>query len=123
AYAQLLEVAVDPVGGRADLVARVMRAVGNPLERCLEDGLRILRGARFTATLEFTLDEATERAMEEAIPVFRKVSAERVRDEWMKTMKSRMPSMAFEVMRRRGLLAVTLPELLETVGCAQHAPP
>jgi tRNA nucleotidyltransferase (CCA-adding enzyme) len=48
------------------------------------------------------------------------VSAERVRDEWMKTMKAREPSLAFEVMRKNGLLAITAPELLESVGCEQN---
>ncbi|RYG66744.1 HD domain-containing protein, partial [bacterium] len=54
------------------------------------------------------------------IGTFRKVSAERVRDEWVKTMKARTPSRAFEVMRRTGILEVTCPELLEGVGVAQN---
>ena len=119
AYDPLRNVLVDPFKGRDDLHAKVVRAVGDPLQRFGEDGLRILRGARFTATLEFTLDPATERAMEHCIPVFRKVSAERVRDEWVKTMKARHPSQAFEVMRRRGVLAVVCPELLDAVDCMQ----
>jgi tRNA nucleotidyltransferase (CCA-adding enzyme) len=48
------------------------------------------------------------------------VSAERIRDEWMKTMKAEQPSRAFEIMREHGLLAVSAPELLESVGCAQN---
>ena len=111
---------VDPHGGLRDLESRVLRAVGDPNERFAEDGLRILRAARFVATLEVSLDPATERALEPALPTYRKVSAERVRDEWLKTMKARRPSRAFEVMKDHGMLSVTAPELLESVGCAQN---
>jgi tRNA nucleotidyltransferase (CCA-adding enzyme) len=111
---------VDPFGGLEDMRNKVLRAVGDPSERFGEDGLRILRGARFVATLEFELEEATEAAFRGALDTFRKVSPERVREEWLKTMKARAPSRAFEVMRRTGILEVTYPELLEQVGCEQN---
>jgi tRNA nucleotidyltransferase (CCA-adding enzyme) len=111
---------IDPWNGRTDLAARVIRAVGDPHERFSEDGLRVLRAARFVATLEMELDEATERAIEPTLATFRKVSLERVRDEWVKTMKAARPSRAFEVMRRTGILGVTCPELLEGVGMDQN---
>ena len=111
---------VDPFDGLADMRAKVLRAVGEPSERFAEDGLRILRGARFVATLEFELEEATERAYRGALDTFRKVSPERVREEWLKAMKANTPSRAFEVMRRTGILEVTYPELLEQVGCEQN---
>ncbi len=110
----------DPFGGLDDMQAKVLRAVGEPSERFQEDGLRILRGARFVATLDFELEEATEAAFRGALDTFRKVSPERVRDEWMKAMKAASPSRAFEVMRRTGILEVTCPELLEQVGCEQN---
>jgi tRNA nucleotidyltransferase (CCA-adding enzyme) len=111
---------VDPFGGQRDLAARVLRAVGTAEERFAEDGLRCLRAARFVATLEVDLDPATERGIGSALGTYAKVSAERVRDEWMKTMKARRPSRAFEVMRASGMLGVTCPELLESVGCTQN---
>jgi len=111
---------VDPFHGLIDMRNKVLRAVGDPSERFQEDGLRILRGARFVATLEFELDEATEAAFRGALDTFRKVSPERVREEWVKAMKARTPSRAFEVMRRTGILEVTYPELLEQVGCEQN---
>jgi tRNA nucleotidyltransferase (CCA-adding enzyme) len=120
AFDPLDGVLVDPFDGRGDLGRRVLRAVGEAAQRFQEDGLRILRGARFAAALEFDLDPATERAMEGAIAVFRKVSAERVRDEWLKTMKARRPSRAFAVMQRSGILAVVSPELTACVGCPQE---
>jgi len=111
---------VDPFDGLADMRRKLLRAVGNPSERFGEDGLRILRGARFVATLEFELEPETEAAFRGALDTFRKVSTERVREEWLKTMKATVPSRAFEVMRRTGILEVTYPELLEQVGCEQN---
>ena len=111
---------IDPHGGRADLARRLLRAVGNPMERFAEDGLRVLRAARFVATLELELDEATKRAIEPTLGTYRKVSAERVRDEWVKAMKAKRPSRAFEVMRETGILGVSCPELLESYGVEQN---
>ena len=113
---------IDPFEGQKDLAAKVVRAVGNADERFIEDGLRVLRAARFAATLECVIDPATEAAMahERSLQTFRKVSAERVRDEWMKTMKARAPSVAFEAMRRTNILGIVCPELLESVGCEQN---
>lgn len=110
----------DPFHGLEDMRRKVLRAVGEPLERFQEDGLRILRGARFVATLEFELETSTEAAFRGALDTFRKVSPERVREEWVKTMKAQTPSRAFEVMRRTGILEVTYPELLQQVGCEQN---
>jgi tRNA nucleotidyltransferase (CCA-adding enzyme) len=113
---------VDPFGGRDDLTRGVVRAVGDARERFAEDGLRVLRAARFSATLGFDIDEGTLAAMaeERSHTTFKKVSAERVRDEWMKSMLAPRPSVAFEVMRKTELLGLTCPELLESVGCAQN---
>src|SRR5580698_3798752 len=111
---------IDPFDGRGDLGRGVLRAVGNPLERFAEDGLRVLRAARFVATLDLQLDPATLAAIPPTLDTFRKVAMERVRDEWIKAMKARAPSRAFEVMRETGILAITCPELLEGVGLAQN---
>jgi tRNA nucleotidyltransferase (CCA-adding enzyme) len=111
---------IDPFGGLEDLQRGVLRAVGDPMERFREDGLRVLRAARFVATLEFELDPATQAAIEPNLGTFDKVSAERVRDEWLKTMKAACPSRAFEVMRTSGILGRVCPPLLEGVGCEQN---
>jgi tRNA nucleotidyltransferase (CCA-adding enzyme) len=111
---------IDPYEGQKDIERKIIRAVGKPLERFLEDGLRVLRAARFTATLEFDMDADTERAIAPSLDVFKKVSQERVRDEWMKAMKARRPSRAFDVMRTTGILAISCPEMLEGVGMAQN---
>ncbi len=111
---------IDPWGGQKDLQARLLRAVGDPLQRFSEDGLRVLRAARFAATLECAIEPRTFAAIEPTLDTYRKVSAERVRDEWIKTMKAKKPSTAFEVMQKTGILAVTLPEMLESVGMEQN---
>lgn len=111
---------IDPFAGLLDLDARVLRAVGDPVQRFSEDGLRPLRAARFAATLECEIEPATLAAIEPTLGTYKKVSAERIRDEWVKTMKAARPSRAFEVMRTTGMLAVTAPEMLESVGCEQN---
>ncbi len=113
---------IDPFGGRADLKAGVLRAVGDARERFAEDGLRILRAARFSATLGVRIDDATFSAMSDARShhTYRKVSGERVRDEWLKSMNAARPSVAFEAMLKSGILAITCPELVESVGCEQN---
>lgn len=105
AYDPTSEELVDPFDGRGDLERGVLRAVGVAAERFAEDGLRILRGARFVATLGLALEPDTEAAFAPTLDVFAKVSPERVREEWLKAMKAERPSPAFEVMKRTGILA------------------
>ncbi len=111
---------IDPFYGRGDLQRRVLRAVGEASQRFAEDGLRALRAARFVASLEMDLDPATASAIRPALATYRKVSAERVRDEWIKALKAARPSRAFDVMREHGLLEVSAPELLPQFGCIQN---
>ncbi|HET6332883.1 MAG TPA: HD domain-containing protein, partial [Polyangiales bacterium] len=94
--------------------------VGRPELRFSEDGLRVLRAARFAATLEFELEPATQAAIPSCLAAFSRVSKERVRDEWLRTMEAPCPSRAFEVMRSTGILSVTCPDLMEQVGCTQN---
>jgi tRNA nucleotidyltransferase (CCA-adding enzyme) len=121
AYDPLADRLIDPFGGIADLERGVLRTVGMARDRFSEDGLRVLRAARFVATLGFALEDATAAAMPQALTAFEKVSKERVRDEWLRTMLAPEPSRAFEVMRESGLLGVSCPELMEQVGCEQNA--
>lgn len=111
AYDPLREALEDPHGGARDLGRRLIRAVGVPERRFGEDGLRVLRAARFCATLEFDLEAATEAAIAPTLDTFRKVSAERVRDEWLKTLRAPAAARGFAVMARNGILAITFPEL------------
>jgi tRNA nucleotidyltransferase (CCA-adding enzyme) len=110
----------DPFDGRGDLQRRLIRAVGDPLQRFREDGLRPMRAVRQATQLEFTIDPPTLAAISETLDVFRKVSAERIRDELFKLLAGPKPSYGLELMRTTGLLGEVLPELLEGVGVTQN---
>jgi tRNA nucleotidyltransferase (CCA-adding enzyme) len=103
AFDPIMNELIDPFGGIADIAARKIKAVGVALERFKEDGLRIMRAARFCSTLEFDLDPETEAAIAPARMTYLKVSMERIRDELTKIMKSSKPSLALHVMVRTGL--------------------
>jgi tRNA nucleotidyltransferase (CCA-adding enzyme) len=109
AYHPIDDTIVDPWHGLVDLERRTIRAVRDPMERFAEDGLRVLRAARFVATLGFDLDPATEAAIRPNLATFSQVSAERVRDEWVKALRAARPSRAFRIMRRTGMLEVAAP--------------
>jgi len=110
----------DPFDGQGDLGRRLIRAVGDPIMRFREDGLRPLRAVRQAAQLEFGIDPATSRAIPETLEVVRKVSVERIRDELFKMLGAARPSIGLELMRQTGLLEVVIPELLEGVDCVQN---
>lgn len=120
AYDPLNDQLLDPFGGQEDLARERLRAVGDPRQRFAEDGLRVLRAARFVATLEVTLDPDTAQAIQPSLDSYRRVSPERIRDEWLKALKARAPSRAFETMQEHGLLQITAPELSALVGCEQN---
>ena len=101
----------DPFGGRADLAAKRLRAVGSAVERFTEDGLRVMRAVRFAAQLEFELDPETEAGIAPALPSLAKVSRERVSDELRKILAARQPSRALAIARRTGIVRTVLPEL------------
>jgi len=111
---------VDPFGGVKDLQAKLLKAVGDPLERFSEDGLRSLRGCRLAANLGFSFDTATFEAIKDTLHVTKHVSLERVRDEFTKLLLySAKPSIGIELMRVSGLLELFIPELLECIGVDQ----
>ncbi len=120
AFDPLSGAVTDPFGGRRDLVGRLVRAVGDPLARFREDGLRPMRAVRQATQLGFEIDLPTRVAIPQTVASFRMVSAERIRDELGKILEARDPARGVELLRETGLLAEILPELLEGVGCAQN---
>ncbi|HET9553561.1 MAG TPA: tRNA cytidylyltransferase, partial [Anaeromyxobacteraceae bacterium] len=102
---------VDPFGGRADLAARVIRAVGEPAARFGEDGLRPLRAVRFAAQLGFTLHPRTRAAIRGALPVVRRVSAERVCEELSRIVAAPHLGRALLLLDRTGILGAVVPAL------------
>ena len=79
---------VDPFGGREDLAGRRIRCVGEPAHRLTEDALRILRGVRFAATLGFSIETDTARAMHALRERLALVSRERVAEELVRTVQA-----------------------------------
>lgn len=110
----------DPFGGITDINMKLIRAVGTPIERFKEDGLRAFKACRLASQLDFEIEKETLVAIKECIPVAKQVSMERIRDEFMKMLlKSPKPSKGIELMRQTGLLNIFLPELLEGYGVEQ----
>lgn len=101
---------VDIFGGMEDIERRVIRCVGNAEARFSEDALRILRGIRFAAQLGFQLEDETRAGMEKLAPTLKKISAERIQVELVKTLLSPQPDMLREAWRL-GITKEFLPEL------------
>ena len=98
---------IDPFGGRDDLAAHLVRAVGEPERRFEEDALRILRLYRFAARFGFAIDPATGAAARALGPHLDCVSAERIQEELLKLLAAPRPGSYLEP----AVLAVVLPEL------------
>jgi len=98
---------IDPFGGRDDLAAHLVRAVGEPERRFEEDALRILRLYRFAARFGFAIDPATGAAARALGPHLDCVSAERIQEELLKLLAASRPGSYLEP----AVLAVILPEL------------
>lgn len=118
---ELKEVEIyDPFDGIGDIKKKVVRAVGTPLERFKEDGLRSFKACRMAAQFGFTIEEQTLEAIKESKAVAENISMERIRDEFMKMLlNSPKPSVGIELMRETGLLQIFMPELTEGVGVEQ----
>jgi tRNA nucleotidyltransferase (CCA-adding enzyme) len=102
----------DPFGGRDDLTRGIIRAVGDPDARMREDRLRALRGIRFAARFEFTIEPATWNAIVASAPHLTRLSAERVSQELEKTMDQvHAPARALRLWKDSGALAALVPAL------------
>ena len=112
---------LDPHDGRGDLHRRLIRAIGDPLERFREDGLRPVRACRFAAQFHFEVEPVTFAAIPECLDTVRKVSCERIREELVRLLAAPQPSLGFHLMASCGLLALLLPELAAGAGVQQRA--
>ncbi len=118
-YDPLEDHVIDYVGGREDLEAGLIRAIGDPSARFREDKLRLLRAVRFAARFGFRFDPATWEAVREMVPAILEVSAERIRDELGKIFTHRSRVRGFDLLDASGLLEVLLPEVTAMKGCEQ----
>ena len=110
---------LDFVGGRADLEAGLIRAIGDPEHRFAEDKLRMLRAIRFAARFGFAIELTTFAAIRRLTPEIRQVSAERVRDELTRLLREGSARRGFELLDASGLLAEVLPEVARMKGVEQ----
>ncbi|HEU0369661.1 MAG TPA: CCA tRNA nucleotidyltransferase [Candidatus Acidoferrum sp.] len=110
---------LDFVGGRDDLKRGVVRTIGEPRDRFVEDKLRMLRAVRFAARFGYVIDEQTFAAIRELAPQIHQVSRERVRDEILKMLTEGHARRAFELLDEARLLEQVLPEIKKMQGVAQ----
>lgn len=113
------EQVLDFVGGLEDLQRGRLRCIGDPATRFAEDYLRLLRAARFAASLDFALDAGAQAAMRNLAPRLAAISAERVCAELTKMLLGPDPAQALALLADCGLLAVILPELAALRGVEQ----
>jgi tRNA nucleotidyltransferase (CCA-adding enzyme) len=112
----------DPFDGSADLEGRLIRAVGDPVQRFREDYLRILRALRFAARFGFDIHPATWAAVRSEVNGLVQLSAERVREEWFKGLRTARSVPRFlELWISSGAARVWIPELLAEVPRADEA--
>ena len=110
---------LDYVGGRDDLRAHLVRAIGDPRARFEEDKLRMVRAVRFAARFGFQIEPATLAAARELAPRVTQVSPERLREELTKLLTEGAARRAFELLDETGLLAVILPDISRMKGVDQ----
>jgi poly(A) polymerase len=97
----------------------VLRAIGDPAARFAEDRLRMLRAVRFATVLGFDIDPPTWRAIRDSSNAIHEVSAERIREELVKTLLHPRRVRGFDLLDESGLLREILPEIEKLKGCEQ----
>ncbi len=110
---------LDFVGGQDDLKNKVLRFIGDPHERIVEDNLRLLRAIRFKNELELSYASGTFEAIKNNTKLIRNVSAERIHEELTKILIGKNPGQAIREMSETGILEIILPELEELKGVKQ----
>ncbi len=111
---------VDAFGGRADLQRGVIRAVGDPEERFVEDALRIMRALRFASVYGFDIEANTARAARQLAPTLHRVAAERIRVELAKLLCGKGVG---DILRTyRDVIFTLFPALAPMDGLDQHTP-
>ena len=110
---------VDLFEGLKDIENKVLRTVGEADDRFNEDALRILRAVRFAVQLNFTISNETMESILKNAELIKKISTERIRDEFMKIIMSENPMTGIGMLSRFGILKNIIPELEEGIHCEQ----
>ncbi len=109
----------DIFDGITDIENRVLRTVGEAEERFNEDALRMLRAVRLSLQLDFTISQETAESILKNSDLIKKISTERIRDEFEKIIMSKNPASGIVMLEKFGLLKNIIPELLEGIKCDQ----
>lgn len=118
-YDPAQEQVIDYVGGKADLGAKLIRAIGQAAERFAEDRLRMLRAIRFATVLDFAIDPETWAALVAQAAAITQISAERIREELIRIFLSPNRVRGWDLLDQSGLLRAILPEVEAMKGCDQ----
>jgi poly(A) polymerase len=110
---------LDFVAGRKDLEAGIVRAIGRPEQRFLEDKLRMVRAVRFAARFRYAIEAGTFTAILKSAAAIHEVSAERIRDELTKILTEGAARRGFELLDETRLLGELLPEVARMKGVEQ----
>ncbi len=110
---------LDFVGGRDDLKAGLVRAIGDPECRFAEDKLRLVRAVRFAARFGYRIEAQTFAAIRKVAPFVRQVSAERLREELTRLLTEGAARRALEILDEGGLLSPLLPDIARMKGVQQ----
>jgi tRNA nucleotidyltransferase/poly(A) polymerase len=113
---------IDPYEGQNDLKNKLIKAVGDPDIRFKEDALRLLRAVRFTSQLGFLIEEKTKESIQKNARLITKISAERIRDEFLKILGGDHPSEGVLFLKNTGLLSLILPEVDICFNIPQKSP-
>jgi poly(A) polymerase/tRNA nucleotidyltransferase (CCA-adding enzyme) len=111
---------IDYFGGQKDIRAKILRAVGEPVERFKEDALRMMRAVRFAAQLGFSFEPKTERGIMKMAGSIKFVSKERIHDEIIKILASKRPSEGIRDLHKFKLLQYIIPELEDGLNVKQY---
>lgn len=111
---------VDLFGGQEDLKETRIRAVGVATERFNEDALRMMRAVRLAVELDFVIDSETMAAIQENAENLKKISKERIRDEFIRVLESKQPMQGIIFFEKLGLLEYIAPDLLRGIGVEQN---
>src|SRR5216110_2684951 len=118
-YDPVAEQVIDLVGGRADIAAKLVRAIGDPAQRFAEDRLRMLRAVRFATVLDYQIDPTTWDALIANAASIHEISAERIRDELVRIFLSPNRGLGWDLFDSSGLMGAILPELEAMKGVLQ----
>jgi putative nucleotidyltransferase with HDIG domain len=110
---------VDLFNGLRDIKDKTLQTVGNPDDRFFEDALRMLRAVRFACQLNFSVSYSTTESILKNAELIKKISTERIHDEFVKIIMSENPASGIVMLNKFGLLKSIIPELEEGIGCEQ----